>query len=163
MMKRLAAFACCWLSAVILLLTGCASPLLRQADYESSLSALSTNSPALALEQFPTGEKHSFITTMEKAYLGLLASKPETAELQRYADVIDERIRFDVSENLRHFFYAQTEEGYYASEHEVIWLHMMLGWAYGMRGEYEAAAVEARRSANLLSERLSGEGEFDDP
>lgn len=151
------------LSLSMLVLSGCASHMLKRDDYEPSLRALSLNAPEQALEEFPKGEDGGFITSSEKAYLGLVASKPEITGLLRHAASIERRIRFDVSDELRNFFYVQTEDGYYASEHEVIWLHLMLGWAYCQRGEFENAAIEARKSANLLSEPWSSEGYFDDP
>ena len=153
----------CILSAGMLVLSGCASHMLKRDDYEPSLRALSLNAPDEALTEFPKGEEGGFITSSEKAYLSLVAAKPETAALQRHAATLEQRIRFDVSDELRHFFYAQTGDGYYASEHEVIWLHLLLGWAYCQRGEYESAAIEARKSANLLSVPWSSEGYFDDP
>ncbi|MEI6971499.1 MAG: hypothetical protein WCL44_08265 [bacterium] len=161
-MNRRAA-ALCGLSLGVAVFGGCASPMLKRSDYEPSLSALSSNAPEQALADFPTGEKGGFITSVEKAYLGLLAAKPEPTELLRHAAGIERRIRFDVSDELRHFFYAETEDGYYASEHEVIWLHLMLGWGYCLRGEYENAAIEARRSANLLTQQRGRDGHFDDP
>jgi len=57
----------------------------------------------------------------------------------------------------------ETPEGYYASEHEIIWLHLLLSWGYSMRNEREKAYVEAKICANLLSNEWSDEGRFDDP
>jgi len=137
--------------------------MLKRNDYEPSLRALSSNAPEQALAEFPKGEEGGFITSSEKAYLGLVAAKPEIIELQKHAAAIEQRIRFDVSDELHHFFYVETRDGYYASEHEVIWRHLMMGWAYCLRGEYDDAAVEARKSANLLSAPGGSEGHFDDP
>ena len=54
--------------------------------------------------------------------------------------------------NLKHFFYLETPEGYYASEHEVIWLHMLLSWGYSMQGKYDKAYVEAKKSAKPIKQ-----------
>ena len=153
-------------SLIILLLvfiTGCSSTrLLEQKDYASSLMHYSEGSPEQALSNFPQGEEGAFITSMEKAYLSLLQGKPELERLEYYATTIKNRVRYDVSREVQSFFYADTPEGYYASEHEIIWLHMLLSWGYSLQKRYEAGCVEARYSSHLLSAPWSDEGHFDD-
>ena len=83
--------------------------------------------------------------------------------LARYAKKVDNAVRYKVSRDIQGFFYLETPEGYYASEHEVIWMHMLLCWGYLQGGQQENAGVEARKSANLLSTAWSDEGHFDDP
>jgi hypothetical protein len=100
---------------------------------------------------------------MERTYLDLINGKPNIDKLQRYADLVDERVRYDVSRELNSFFYLQTPEEYYASEHEVIWMHLLLSWGYSMRKDYESGCVEARRASYFLSSSWSEEGRFDDP
>ena len=57
----------------------------------------------------------------------------------------------------------ETPEGYYASEHEIIWLHILLSWGYFLKGEKDKSYVEAKIASNLLSTNWSNEGRFDDP
>ena len=143
--------------------TGCAQSLLLKKDYHPSLQAHYQGQPATALHHFPTGEPDSFITTMEQTYLKLLQGNPDINALQSYADAVEDRVRYDVSREVKSFFYLRTPEDYYASEHEIIWLHFLLSWGYSLRGEREKACIEARKSAHLLSYRWSEEGHFDDP
>lgn len=56
----------------------------------------------------------------------------------------------------------ETPEGYYASEHEIVWLHILLSWGYSLRGEKEKSYVETKIASNLLSTNWSDEGRFDD-
>lgn len=99
---------------------------------------------------------------MEKACLSLLAGKPELAGLDRYAKSIDQRICFGVSREIATFFYAETIDGYYASEHEIIWMHLLLSWGYSLEHKFESACVEAREAAHLISSAWSHGGQFDD-
>lgn len=143
--------------------TGCAQSLLHKKDYHPSLQAHYQSQPATALLHFPTGEPDSFITTMEQTYLKLLQGNPDINALQRYANAIEDRVRYDVSREVKSFFYLRKPEDYYVSEHEIIWLHFLLSWGYSLRGEREKACIEARKSAHLLSYSWSEEGHFDDP
>ncbi|HKI99443.1 MAG TPA: hypothetical protein VKB51_13305 [bacterium] len=147
-----------------LLAGGCSStPLLTKAQYEPSRAALAQGAPEQALAKFPAGEPGTFITTMERTYLSLLEGRPDIDALARYSERIEDRVRYDVSREVKSFFYVATPEGYYASEHEVIWMHMLLSWGYSLRGQYEDGCVEAREASRLLSARWSPEGHFDDP
>ncbi len=146
-----------------LFLVQCSAHLLTRLDYDAARTHHERGNPGMALETFPEGESGSFITVMEKTYLSLLSGKADIGKLERYAKKVDDRVRFKVSRDIKGFFYMETPEGYYASEHEVIWMHMLLSWGYLLRGEREKAHVEARKSANLLSTAWSDEGQFDDP
>lgn len=152
------------ISASFILLSGCTSQkLLSKSDYSSALEAFSKGTPDDTLSYFPQGEKNTFITTMEKAYLDLLQGRPNIDELEKYSRVIEKRIRIQISREVKNFFYMDLPEGYYASEHEIIWLHLLLGWGYSLRGKEEDACVEARKSAQLLTSPWSYEDHFDDP
>jgi hypothetical protein len=147
-----------------LLLAACSqSGLLTRQDYAASERALARGRPAEALADFPKGERGTFITTMERTYLGLLQGQADIDALLPYERVIDDRVRFDASREVHAFFYAETPEGYYASEHEIVWMHMLLSWGYSLRGQREDACVEARQAAQLLTARWSDVGHFDDP
>ncbi len=157
------AIAACVISSVILALANCSAKLLTRFDYEDSLHHHRRGEAEKALRAFPKGESGGFITTMEKTHLRILGGSPEIGALERYAKKVDDRVRFKVSRDIKGFFYMETREGYYASEHEVIWMHMLLGLGNLMRGDRERAGVELKKSANLLSTPWSDEGHFDDP
>lgn len=141
----------------------CSAKLLTRFDYEDSLHHHRRGDIEKALRYFPAGEDGTFITTMEKAHLNILGGRPRIDELERYARKVDDRVRFKVSRDIKGFFYMETREGYYASEHEVIWMHLLLGLGNLMRGDKDRARVELKKSANLLSTAWSDEGHFDDP
>ena len=131
---------------LILLLSGCSqTALLSKQDYQKSQRLFMQGDADDALLNFPRGaETASFITTMEKAYLNLIQGKPQVEQLQRQVDMLENRVRYHVTREAKTFFYLQTQDDYYASEHEVIWLHFLLSWAYSLQEKYEHACVEAR-------------------
>ena len=99
-----------------LLAAGCsATPLLTKEQYGPSRTALALGAPAEALARFPHGEEGTFITTMERTYLSLLQGRPDIDALARYSERIEDRVRYQVSRELKSFFYVETPEGYYAS------------------------------------------------
>ena len=145
--------------------TGCSqTSLLTKHDYEKSQANFVQGDANEALLDFPRrAEQGTFITTMESSYLNLIQGKAEIKALQQQAQTLENRVRYHVSREAKTFFYLQTPEDYYASEHEVIWLHMLLSWGYSLKGQYENACVEARISGSLLSLPWSPVGHFDDP
>jgi hypothetical protein len=147
---------------ILFSLTQCTT-LLTKSDYAASTTYLEQWDIEKSLKYFPKGEKNKLITEMEKAYLNLLSGKPEMDNLIIFAQKTDNQIRVKASRELKSFFYMETPEGYYASEHEIIWLHLLLSWGYSMRGDRDKAYVEAKICANLLSNEWSVEGRFDDP
>ncbi|MCP5500134.1 MAG: hypothetical protein H7A25_09545 [Leptospiraceae bacterium] len=151
--------------AFIFLFISCSgTKFLKKDDYYQSYNALENNQAQKALQKLPKStERNTFITSMEKTYLSLISGKPDIEDLINYSKDLDERVRFSVSRELKTFFYLETPEGYYASEHELILLHMFLSWGYSIKGEYEKAYVEAKKSSNLLGKHWSAEGRFDDP
>ncbi|MDH5426439.1 MAG: hypothetical protein OEY29_15745 [Gammaproteobacteria bacterium] len=151
-----------YLVLFILLTSGCSTKFLTKKDYHQSVVALKANDPVLALKYFPDKEKGGFITTMEKTYLSLLTGNPDIDALQKFSSIIYQRVRFDLSREVSSFFYAETPDGYYASEHEIVWMHLLLSWGYSQRKEPEKACVEARKASFLLSYEWSDEGVFDD-
>jgi len=148
-----------------LLGSGCSqNNLLARHDYQKSQQDFLRGDANGALMNFPhKAEGGTFITTMEQGYLSLIQGKPKIKELQKQADMLENRVRYHVSREARNFFYVLTPEDYYASEHEVIWLHFMLSWGYSLQGKYDEACVEARVAGSLLSLPWSPAGHFDDP
>jgi len=153
-----------WL-ALALLVSACSQDrLLTKQDYQESQRDFKQGNAAEALLDFPhRTEQGDFITTMEQGYLNLIQGKPEIKEMQRQADMLQDRVRYHVSREAKTFFYLQTPEDYYASEHEVIWLHFLLSWGYSLQGKFEDGCVEARIAGSLLTLPWSPSGHFDDP
>ncbi|TGM11493.1 hypothetical protein EHQ81_17645 [Leptospira selangorensis] len=139
------------------------SSLLKKEDYVPAKKDWSSQNPKSALESFPSGEKGTFITALEKAIIGFYTPNNDISKLQEIAEENKSRLRFSASRELRSFFYSETPEGYYASEAEVIFLHILLGFYYAKKEQYEEALVEARYASNLLNGEWSAEGQFDDP
>lgn len=152
------------LALLAALLAGCSQDsLLTKQDYQPSQRKFLQGDLQGAQAAFPQrSEEGSFITAMEQGYLSLVQGKPEIKALQKKAQAIEDRVRYHVSREARTFFYVQTPEDYYASEHEVIWMHFLLSWGYSMQGKYEAGCVEAREAGSLLTLPWSPQGHFDD-
>ncbi len=150
---------------LLLLLTACSqTSLLSKQDYQKSQAQFLQGNADDALLNFPRhAEAGDFITTMEKTYLNLIQGKPQISQLQQQVKILENRVRYHVSRETKTFFYLQTPEDYYASEHEVIWMHFLLSWGYSLQGKYESACVEARVASSLLSLPWSPNGHFDDP
>lgn len=148
-----------------LLITGCSHTiLLSKQDYQKSQNQFLQGNADDAYLSFPRGaETGDFITTVEKAYLNLIQGKAQTTQLQQQVESLENRVRYHVTREAKTFFYLQTPEDYYASEHEVIWLHLLLSWAYALQGKNDNACVEARQASSLLSLPWSPAGHFDDP
>jgi hypothetical protein len=149
---------------LLLLNVACSqNTLLGKQDYKKSENQFSQGNIDDALLMFPRRAEHGdFITTMEKTYLNLVQGKPQITQLQKQVKVLENRVRYHVSREAKTFFYLQTPEDYYASEHEVIWMHFLLSWGYSLQGNYENACVEARVASSLLELPWSPNGHFDD-
>ncbi len=162
---KLSCFHSTCLFLLVLLGSGCSqNSLLTRQDYRNSQQDFLRGDADSALLDFPrNAESDTFITTMEQGYLSLIQGKPQIKGLQHQAEMLENRVRYHVSREARNFFYVQTPEDYYASEHEVIWLHFMLSWGYSLQGKYTEACVEARIAGSLLSLPWSPVGHFDDP
>lgn len=144
-----------------LLNLSCSSLNTKNTYYFSSSSMVSGDIEN-AINSLPTGEGDTFVTIMERTYLNLLKGNPDIDKLSAYSNKIDNQIRYKVSRETKSFFFIETPEGYYASEHEIIWMHFLLSWGYSLRQDFSKARVEVNRSAVLLSNKFSTEGRFDD-
>lgn len=149
----------------LLLCAGCSqNALLTKQDYAPSQQHFLQGDNENALLDFPRrAEERTFITTMEKTYLSLLQHKPGVAALQKQDSWLQNKVRYYVSREARTFFYVRTPEDYYPGEHEVIWMHLLLGWGYAQQGKRADAYVEAREAGTLLTLPWSPNGHFDDP
>ena len=155
-------FACL---SFLFLVAGCSQNiLLSKQDYQKSQAQFTQGNIDDAALSFPRhAEAGQFITTMEKTYLNLIQGKPQIKQLQQQVDILEDRVRYHVSREAKTFFYLQTPEDYYASEHEIVWMHFLLSWGYSLQGKYENACVEARVASSLLALPWSPQGNFDDP
>ena len=151
--------------SLLLTVTGCSQTvLLTKHDYEKSQASFVQGDANDALLDLPSGaEQGTFITAMESGYLNLIQGKSDIKPLQKQAQILENRVRYHVTREAKTFFYLQTPEDYFASEHEVIWLHLLLSWGYSLKGQYEDGCVEARIAGSLLSLAWSPVGHFDDP
>jgi len=138
------------------------STLNTKSTYYFPSSSLISGDIDSAIQSLPTGEGDTFITIMERTYLNLLKGNPDIGKLADYSVLIDNQIRYKISREAKSFFFVETPEGYYASEHEIIWMHFLLSWGYSLRNDFSSARVEVNRSAVLLSNKFSEEGRFDD-
>jgi len=148
---------------IFLNLFNCSTVLHKKSDYNRTREYLLNNNPGEAVLNLPSLEKSSFITVVEKTYINLLSGKAEIKELISYQRKIESRIRYGVKREFNNFFYLETPEGYYASEHEIIWVHYLLSWGYSLQGEYDKALIEVKKGNNLLSGEITQEGKFEDP
>ena len=148
-----------------MLLAGCSqNQLLTRQDYDISQQDFLRGDAGRALEAYPhRAEQGTFITAMEQAYLSLIQGQPQIGELQKQAALQQNQVRYRVSREARTFFYVQTPEDYYPSEHEVVWMHFLLSWGYAQQGKFQDACVEARAASDLLALPWSPNGHFDDP
>ncbi len=151
-----------FLLLLFLLISNCTTTFQKKQDYIASTNALQAKDYKTAVKLLPNSEGTTFIRSMESTYLHLIQGKPEIDGLIKYANKIEDRLRYSASREIKTFFYLETPEGYYASEHEIIWMHMLLSWGYSLREEYEKAYIEAKKSSTLLSNHWSEEGRFDD-
>ncbi|PJZ86418.1 hypothetical protein [Leptospira harrisiae] len=150
-------------SFVLLLLCIQCTSIAKRQEYEDSLRAYKKANLEKAIDYLPTEEKKGFIAVLEKAHLGFLKGETNYKTLEKIAEESKERLRFSASRSLKSFFYLETEEGYYASEAEIIYLHILLGLYYVRAGEIDKGKIQARFAGNLLSGEWSAEGQFDDP
>jgi hypothetical protein len=147
--------------AVSILDISCSS-LNTKNTYTLSSSSLVTGDIESAISSLPDGEGDTFISLMERTYLKLLTGNPDIDKLLKYSNGIDNQVRYKISRESKSFFFIETPEGYYASEHEIIWMHFLLSWGFSQRGDSENARVEVKKASVLLSNRFSAEGRFDD-
>lgn len=148
------------------LLLGCASNsrLVADQDYDLAARHLKKNEIERALESFPEKEKNGFITTLERAWLGLWNRQFSPVHLGPIIQSIDARKQVSLSREARGFFFSQTEDGYIPGEHEIIVLHLVAAMQFLRLENWEAAKVEARRAAFFLQSVIpESHPKFDDP
>lgn len=134
-----------------------------KADYYKSEQYLETGRIDFAIKTLPRKEGKNFITIMEKTYLNLLQGKAEIYDLAKLARKIDNQVKYKISRGIKSFFYLETPDGYFASEHEIIWMHLLLSWGYSLQNDFEKARVEVKKASILIGGKFSSKKHFDDP
>ncbi|ABZ94595.1 Hypothetical lipoprotein [Leptospira biflexa serovar Patoc strain 'Patoc 1 (Ames)'] len=151
------------LSVLFLFFSIQCTSLAKRKDYEESLQFYKKVEIDNAITSLPRNERRGFIAVLEKAHLSFLNGGTKFSDLESLAEESKERLRFSATRSLKSFFYMESEDGYYASEAEIIYLHILLGLYYARVEDYEKAKIQARYAGNLLSGEWSAEGQFDDP
>lgn len=158
------------LVGLLLLLGLCScvsSQLIEKKEYQPTYKAFHDENYIKSLEVFPKKESQHFITTLEKAYLSLFLhnklSDDEMSKLIKMAKTIEEKDVIYISNEVQNLFYVETDEGYFPAEHEIYWMHLILGLHYIKRSEVSLARVHAQKLSELFS-RINSRGEkyFDD-
>ena len=133
-------------------------------DYKQSLSLAYQQHFAEASRALPTKETGGFIHTLEKGYLELLAANPKPELLLPLSENLDSRKTLRASNEVASVFYKETEEGYFPSEHEIVWFHIVSALSFAAKDMKEQAAVETRKAAGYLQTHFAHtRKKFDDP
>ena len=126
MNKLISAF----LSGLLFFTTACTGKYLSKDDYATSTRLMCDDKPALALHNYPSGERNSFIVAMEKTYLNLISGKYDISALFKYRKIIDNQIKYQISREAKSFFICTIPEGYYASSTK---LYRCIFFCHGLR------------------------------
>lgn len=143
------------------------SKLIEKKEYAQTILELKSENFEKAIDVFPKKEKDHFITVLEKAYLRLLSSnrlkKEEVDQLVKLAGQIEAKDVVYLSNEVQNLFYIETDEGYFPAEHELYWMHLVLGFHYLKNLEPDFARIHAQKISELFS-RINNKGEkyFDD-
>lgn len=139
------------LALVALFVTACASnKIIRDDRYQPAVEAYGRGEPDAALERFPSGEEHGFITSTEKAWLGLWAGQGHDRDLAKQAPSFDDRHFVSLSREAGVFLFQESEEGYVPSEHEAVVFHLLRAIYFHREKNLEEAAVELRQAGYIL-------------
>ncbi len=145
--------------AIAGLLSACASnQIVEKSEYQPSLDYLKTDNIGMALNKFPKKESQHFITLLEKVYLQLIDSDdvgasftPEFEQLLSISHAIELNEKTSISNEIDQLFFIKTNEGYYPANHEIFWLHLMLGLTFVKKKQIDKARVEAKRISELFA------------
>lgn len=150
---------------VLIFVNACTTKkIIRDWEYQDSQAAFKGAEPARALEYFPQKEKHGFVTSIEKAWLGLWAEENKSADLIEQAETLDARKFTSVSREAEYFFYSESEDGYIPAEHEIIVMHLLSSMYFMQTAQWEPARVEAKKATFYLQNYFpEHQSHFDDP
>lgn len=129
----------------------CASnAIIRDRAYKPAVEAYQLTDLKDALDKFPSGENHGFITSVEKGWLSQWANRWDARPMQKQVDTFDQRRYISVTREAGIFLFQESEEGYVPSEHEVVILHLLSAAHYAQKNESDEAKVELRRAGYIL-------------
>lgn len=155
----------------VLLLSLCScvsSKLIEKKEYLPVTKAYSEENYKKALQVYPKKEEGHFITSLEKAYLSLFMDErlnnQEMAKLIQLSKEIESKEVVYISNEIQNLFYVETEEGYFPAEHEIYWMHLILGLHFVKKADLQNARVHAQKISELFARiNLKGDKYFDDP
>ena len=130
---------------ISLSLTSCSTftkdDLLNKKDYQPISSALKNTDYKKAYADYPRDKEQSgLITSMEKAWLALLAKEPyDNSRLTELGQNLDHEKTLSIRQLGEDFFYKESEDGYFPGEHESIMLHILNGMIFLREGKYREA------------------------
>lgn len=154
---------CFYLVLLLGMLTlGCTTrQIIEKSEYAPSIESLKTDNPSMALKKFPKKEKQHFIPLLEKVYLQLIddlevitPDSKDTSEftmLLAQSRAIEQNEKVSVTNELGQLFFIKTDEGYYPANHEIFWMHFVLGLTFVKKGQIEKARVEAKKISELFA------------
>ncbi|MGZ3781315.1 MAG: hypothetical protein ACXVCY_11755 [Pseudobdellovibrionaceae bacterium] len=138
--------------------------LIRNSEYKYSEAAFKSGDVAKALEDFPKKEKHGFVTSIEKSWLGFWNDDKNHSDLMTQAKTLDERKYTSILRETQYFFYNESEDGYIPAEHEIILMHLLNSMFFMRNQQWEDARVEARKATFFLQNYFKeDQSHFDDP
>lgn len=154
-------------------MVGCTTgQLIEKKEYAPAVDALKTDNRKLALNRFPRKEESHFIPLLEKVYLQLIddvdiitknsKDTPEFTRLLRQSREIERNEKLSVSNEIDQLFFIKTDEGYFPANHEIFWMHYLLGLTFVKKNQIASARVEAKRISELFARvDMSGKPFYD--
>jgi hypothetical protein len=151
-------------SLALFLMACSTSQVIRDSEYKYSEAAFRFSDPEKALKEFPKKERHGFITSVEKSWLGLWNNETDQRDLLVQSKSLDERKYTSIQREAEYFFFNESEEGYIPAEHEVVIMHMISAMYFMKSQQWSEARVETKKAAYFLQSFFSpGQKHFDDP
>ncbi|MBL7558106.1 MAG: hypothetical protein JNM24_19910 [Bdellovibrionaceae bacterium] len=156
-----------------LFMVGCTTgQIIEKKEYLPSTEALKKDNRKLALNHFPAKEEAHFIPLLEKVYLQLIddvdvitKDSKDTTEftmLLRESRKIERNEKLSISNEIDQLFFIKTDEGYYPANHEIFWMHLLLGLTFAKKNQIASARVEAKRISELFARvDMSGKPFYD--
>ena len=92
---------------LFLIFINCTTTFQKKQDYIASTNALQAKDYKTAVKLIPNSEGTTFIRSMETTYLQLIQGKPEIDGLIKYANKIENRLRYSASREIKTFFYLK--------------------------------------------------------
>ena len=147
---------------LVFFLVGCTTgQIIEKKEYLPTTEALKIDNRKLALNHFPAKEETHFIPLLEKVYLQLIddvdvinKDSKDTAEftmLLRESRKIERNEKLSISNEIDQLFFIKTDEGYYPANHEIFWMHLLLGLTFAKKNQIASARVEAKRISELFA------------